>query len=403
MKDVILLNNLFNGKYIEDKVGGEIINMYQSDNENYYVYVNPYGNIAKKWDNRIEHILFIRSVGNKVVKIIAKAEIETQINLNALFSKKNNTKRKVSSDQRKYIDANDIKYGGVKLFNLGSWSEYFVTFKAKATYKAKTDIYLTSNEKHLASSGICILKGIKKINNQSQKLYIESINENYSTLKEIIKNNDLWEDKPVKKVSLKAEKENNNSLLSIIKKENDELVISNLLAYFLENDKEFWNNFVRKVLKITDISIVNQTPKITRESNGNIDLYIEVGECVIVIENKIKSSINGLKDDGYSQLEKYVNITDEICKKTNRNSLFYLLRPNYNNEEYLCYNEGKRYQEIKYSEIYEIIKNQNKGFYFDELISIAKKHSSEYDNELFEIMNKRFIEQIIDIRNEESK
>jgi len=51
MQNVILLNNLFNGEYIKEKVGGEIINMYQSDNDNYYVYINPYGNIEKKWDN----------------------------------------------------------------------------------------------------------------------------------------------------------------------------------------------------------------------------------------------------------------------------------------------------------------------------------------------------------------
>ena len=84
MKDVILLNNLFNGEYIKEKVGGEIINMYQSDNDKYYIYVNPYGNINNKWDNRIKQILFIRSVGNRVVKVIGKAEIKQQISLNEI-------------------------------------------------------------------------------------------------------------------------------------------------------------------------------------------------------------------------------------------------------------------------------------------------------------------------------
>ena len=37
-KNVILLNNLFNGEYIKEKVGGEIINIYKSDNDGYYVY-----------------------------------------------------------------------------------------------------------------------------------------------------------------------------------------------------------------------------------------------------------------------------------------------------------------------------------------------------------------------------
>lgn len=394
MKDVILLNNLFNGEYIKDKVGGEIINMYQSDNGSYYVYVNPYGNIAKKWDNRIEYVLFIRSVGNKVVKIIAKAEIDTQINLNATFSKKETGVRNVSSKQKEYIDNNEIKYGNVELYNLGSWSEYFVTFKAKSIYKAQKDIYLTLSDTYTNSSDTYILNGIKKINNQSQKLYIESTNTNYTTLKKIIKKNDLWAEKSVEKVSLVAKTDNDKSLLSIIKKENDELVNSNLLSYFLENDKTFWKDFAKKILKIEDEKVINSIPIISRESIGNIDLFIEAGNYVIVIENKIKSTINGFKENGYSQLKKYVNITDEICKQTNRKSLFYLLRPNYNNENFQKYNEGNKYTEIKYSEIYGIIKNQSKGFYFNELKSVIKKHSLEFDNELFEIMNKRFIDQI---------
>ena len=83
-KNVILLNNLFSGEYIKEKVGGEIINIYKSDNGGYYVYVNAYGTISSKWDNRIKHILFIRSVGNGVVKVIGKAEIEKQISCNAV-------------------------------------------------------------------------------------------------------------------------------------------------------------------------------------------------------------------------------------------------------------------------------------------------------------------------------
>ncbi len=84
MKNVILINNLFNGEYIENAVGGEIINMYQCDNDRYYVYINPYGNINKKWDNKIEYVLFTKSDANRMVKIISKAKIKKQISLNAI-------------------------------------------------------------------------------------------------------------------------------------------------------------------------------------------------------------------------------------------------------------------------------------------------------------------------------
>ena len=399
MKDVILLNNLFNGEYIKEKVGGEIINMYQSDNDKYYIYVNPYGNINNKWDNRIKHILFIRSVGNRVVKVIGKAEIKQQISLNAF----RRLGAGIDDYQKKHIDDNKITYGNIKIYELGSWSNYFVTFEAEGIYKAKTDIYLTPNKnQYYSSNSTFILENIKAINNQSQKLYIDPNNANYKTIENIIRNADFWEKNTVDKINLSENNENTESFLSIIKKENDELVNSNLLAHFLENDKIFWSDFVGKVLKITDENVINSTPKITRESIGNIDLFIEVGECAIVIENKIKSGISGQRDNGYSQLEKYVekaveHFTDpksNVSLPTNRTLYFYILRPDYNNEDYKVFNKGDVYTEIKYSKIYEVIKNRNSDFHFDEFKRVVKKHSAEYDNELFEIMNERFIEQI---------
>jgi len=190
MKNIILLNNLFNGEYIKEKVGGEIINMYQSDNGKYYIYVNPYGNINKKWDNQIKYILFIRSVGNGIVKVIGKAEIKEQISCNAI--KKTNVE--IDDSQKKYIDKNNITYGNVKIYELGSWSNYFVTFEAEGIYKAKADIYLRTNDSQDPPSNTFILENIKKINNQSQKLYIKPKCKNYEILlEEIIQNDDFWE------------------------------------------------------------------------------------------------------------------------------------------------------------------------------------------------------------------
>jgi len=239
------------------------------------------------------------------------------------------------------------------------------------------------------------LQNIKKIANQSQKLYIDENEqkENYQKIEEIISKADLWEENPVGKVNINETIKHNKSFLSIIRKEDDELVNSNLLAHFLKNEERFWADFIKVILKITDKNIIKSTPKITRESIGNIDLFIEVEDLAIVIENKIKSGISGNRDDGYSQLEKYVKKAEEHA--LNCVIKYFILRPNYNNENYKNYNEGKRYSEIKYSEIYDIIKDREiNDFYFEEFKKVIKKHSAEYDNELFEIMNERFIEQI---------
>ena len=145
-KNVILLNNLFNGEYVKEKVGGEIINLYQADNGGYYVYVNPYGNIEKKWYNKIKYVLFVRSVRNGYVKVIGKAQIEKQISLNAKFDNKNN---KIDPVQKQYIDEHKLMYGGALISSLGSWSKYFITFKATAIHKPKVDIYLSTENNNL--------------------------------------------------------------------------------------------------------------------------------------------------------------------------------------------------------------------------------------------------------------
>lgn len=395
-QNVILLNNLFNGEYIKEKVGGEIINIYQSDNDQYYVYVNPYGNIQKKWDNKIKYVLFIRTVRNGFVKVIGKAEIEEQIFFNAKFDKKNND---IDYRHKKYIEENNISYGNAPVSSLGSWSKYFVTFKAKGIFKPKADIYLsTANNESNFYRHSYKLKNIKKIANQSQKLYIDKKfqRENYEKLEQIINSVDLWEENPVGKVNLNVNQKDSKNFLSIIKKENDELVNSNLLAYFLLNDKVFWTDFLEKVLKIDDEKLKNAIPKITRESIGNIDLFIEVEDFAIVIENKIKSGISGQRDDGYSQLDKYIQKAEEHFNNPEKSQQikYYILRPDYNNEDYTVFKGGGRYIEIKYSKIYEIIKNRNSDLYFDEFKKVVNKHSAEYDNELFEIMNERFTEQI---------
>lgn len=392
MGKAILLSNLFNGEYIKESIGGEIINMYQSDNGRYYAYINPYGKIDQKWHNKIEHVLFIRSVGNKMVKVIAVAKVKEQL----LNQGKIRLGGSCHPQQKEYIDKHQIFYGGVPLYELGSWSNFYVTFEVEGIYKAKKDIYLTVYKKKENEDTIFYLENVNRINNQSQKLYIENNSTNYTKIVEnIIKNQGNWETEKVGPVNLEENSLMNteDSFLSIIKKENDELVISNLLAYFLKNDMTFWSDFASKVLGLTDFNILNNKPRVTRETISNIDVVIEVDNYVLIIENKIKSGINSRKEQGYSQLEKYVNVANQ--QFPDKIHYFYLLRPNYNNENYKHYNKGEQYQEIKYSQIYDIIKNWKDDFYQQEFKKVVKKQSSEYNNELFEMMNTRFIDNIL--------
>lgn len=44
----ILLNKMFEGKYLNSNIGHEVINFIKADNSKHYVYVNPYGDVKEK-------------------------------------------------------------------------------------------------------------------------------------------------------------------------------------------------------------------------------------------------------------------------------------------------------------------------------------------------------------------
>lgn len=43
----ILLNKMFEGKYLNSNIGHEVINFIKADNSKHYVYVNPYGDVKE--------------------------------------------------------------------------------------------------------------------------------------------------------------------------------------------------------------------------------------------------------------------------------------------------------------------------------------------------------------------
>ena len=45
-KNGIVLNRMYTGSYLSSNLGHEVINMFQADDENYYLYLNAKGNFA---------------------------------------------------------------------------------------------------------------------------------------------------------------------------------------------------------------------------------------------------------------------------------------------------------------------------------------------------------------------
>ena len=100
------------------------------------------------------------------------------------------------------------------------------------------------------------------------------------------------------------------------------------------------SDFVNEVLGIDDFKI---NYNIYREKD-DIDLLIETENSVIIIENKIKSKINGgnslSSGKKESQLSKYVNNTNK--KYGDKKIYFYIFAPDYNQINLDIYEKGNK-------------------------------------------------------------
>lgn len=135
--------------------------------------------------------------------------------------------------------------------------------------------------------------------------------------------------------------------------------------------------------------------EITRESVKNIDLWIRDEHQILVIENKIKSGLNGKTDDGKNQLNKYYEYTEKIKKEEKLEAAhYYLFVPNYNDimiENSLI---KDKFKVIYYSEIYEFFRNNAAEYlsdkYFPDFLRGLKNQTMTYSELRFSIMRSRF-------------
>ena len=160
-------------------------------------------------------------------------------------------------------------------------------------------------------------------------------------------------------------------------------------------------NFENKVLKINEC---DDDFEIAREEN-NIDLLIRGNKNVIVIENKIKSKINGQKYDiegtlVQTQLGKYHDIIEKMISdpddsSNGKKSYYFIFLPNYNKIDTQKIKDSKGYETIKYSDIYSFF-DENKVYdkYFNDFINAMYKHTQPIDNDLYDDMKQKFVKRI---------
>lgn len=437
----IIVNNLFVGSFgfDESNIPIEVINFYQADNtsenksdeNNCYVYLAPRGQLGVDDENEVEAILFVRTAFTGVVEVIGKTGkiVESYVK-NLQYENQDEKKVKnMPEEQKKAITS--IKYGGYTLEEIfsrnGAGENVYVSCKVENLYVPTKTFFIAMSQEYankaMLSPENCIVMSkknnkevTKKINNQSMKVIYNDIEmpEQYNKLNEIINDGNLW-----RKLSEKDQYENSkdkvvedDNIFKAIRRQDDEVVFSSMLYYFLSKYKEsVLPKFVQDVLDITTIQISNET--FVQREKHRMDISIITDEMFIIIENKIKSGINGVDVCSgktgkiKSQLSKYYQMAENENSKSkkSREIKCYILHPEYSHLDLNNFEKGNEYREISYKKLYEffgkIIDDNEKNkilddtdnYYAEQFYRALYKHTTETDcshrNELLKRLKRR--------------
>lgn len=413
--DVILLNKLFLGSWLEEKqnIGHEIIDYFLTDEKKYYVYNLPFGacpdyiwvegttGLTRKKEEKYNAKYMILTGPEKKRKKQKQFSfniyfvIELKEKLHRVHSSKNKEEmKKRQQEVTKIIKRRKIKYNKKYLHEVYKNDEsLFVTFKGSKIYKAKHPINVEIAYDFRHNKGY--LKS--DINKADYDTVIRKI-------KEIVKDNQS----EYKLKSLSSNTKNHSmiyptflDLTGIAKKEEAYTNILASLLNFTENGKkeifnEFCKEFNSNKVKFDD----SQDYKIIKENTiceGRMDICADSPKQRVVIENKVFSGLNGLKkEDEKSQLSTYYKWGIEPCMAngTKRNDpLCFLVVPDF--EKDIILNEiqindpsmENVYQIITFGKVAEFIeKNRNRfrGYTYkkilDQIIKAFKNYSmSEQD------------------------
>ena len=434
-KNEILMLFLFRGGYLTEsnKLGHEIINLFKADNENHYIYVVPWGHVNKEHANKIGTIILARHVGNNQVEIIAKAKVKG----NAFpgvedshLTEPNQEERKKRKDKQRPL-CNNISYGGERITDIYQFDEegdeqsVLVSYEVEefrfSRIDTKTNQFLRLTYKDENETDyLKRMKGKMAKNTLKEYFSKDSKGEkkfDYHTLTQIVSNELYWEGKDESKQLERMDYadiiDSYSNILKIIGKEDNEIIFSNWLFYYF-NNREMLNSFIVDVLQKDNVEIckVDDSFAITREKD-HIDIRIEDKKQIIIIENKIKSGINGIKEtknntphEKESQLSEYYNkiVEGEKDKDHKRSIHCFIFVPKYNYKlietEKDVLKDGDKYHLISYEAIYEFFsdKQWDKCKYIDDFRKALHRHTSKYPDSLREDTYHKFLERINELK-----
>lgn len=392
MSREILINQMFAGSYLEEgrNIGHEVINLFSADDGQHYLYVTPSGQVPETHD--LEAIVFVRNIeARKAMEVISVA---------------------TGLERMTKEETDSIEYAGVPVTQIFRGNTYHGSkdpFEQNVTYRADNVMVPQDGRRLVLAIGdiaidgceiVCLDTRKKVIVSQSLRCYYaEGYDKAYDQLRQLIDDKRLWKPADENGALIPNGHIGNRqrSFLEIIRKEDDELTFSNLLAYYFEYDRDIFKLFAQDE-NLLNIPNTDYAFEIVRESNWNIDLWIESENHIIVIENKIKSGVNGIKSKEFSQLNKYHEAAKAYASKVGKQAWFYVFVPDYNAIDLAPFGMEEAYKTIRYSEIYEHFTRNAVAFlddkYFADFVIGLRRHAMTLAELNYDTMRTRFLEKI---------
>lgn len=431
MKTGIVLNRMYVGDYIVSNLGHEVINLYQADNGEHYIYLNSTGDFVKAHQGRIGYMLFVKYYGKGEVEVIGKAE-----GLEDVYASNPEIKQK----QIDFIRSEGgITYGGASILDIFKGSEQqnvFITYKAQKVYESRSDrrifirFYNENNEsctcRHEPGDIVISLQGYRQAK-ASLKQYIypdgtykgdlsrSNVEEKKRDYRKIfdtlICDSALWVESHnrVDYEELNISSQRRVSLFDICQIQNDENKFSNALAYFMERTEYFplWRDFFRRFgIELTEGFTVSREESCT--NGGRIDLLVRAQDDLVVIENKIKSDINSIEEDGEGkQLRRYFDyancrVSQSDCPDFGKTIHYVILTPKYNIPVIEDEQMRGAYKVVTYADLYNYLTENISVFKHDinfvSFYDAMHRHTHDNVNDyLFYEMQDKFIRRILAI------
>ena len=431
----IIINRMFAGSYIDDgeTIGHETINTIIADDGKCYIYLNSEGTINQKrteYSGKNSVMLLVKLYQTNVWEIIRVVKDIHTIKEMVITEDNACWPRWYRYD--KFIEKyRNVSYGGVTLEKIQKNNRYnnVLTRDPFATctgtlYKLKKPYFIVKicqNDNFDDSEYYCkVEKGLSK---QSLRMFFDESEPNSESLFKLI-NSQRFKDNLVESTN-RVDLSNtidylNESIFDVLGIQYYELAYSNIISHYLCNN-EYCKAFIRDVLELEE-DYCNDNYKVVREEH-NVDILLKGDSHIIVIENKIKSDINGrnitkdkiIKDIfGKNEPEEINNLKQELTEEAvgnhrisqlckywyyaryvaakngidENNIKGFVLIPNYQTaiitEDSITREfKGDMYQLKNYRKLYDMSKNINgdvRDGYYDQYLLGLERQSKDTDN-----------------------